>query len=218
MLRRTRPKVSRSLLTQHLNLNGRAKLLKSRDLFYDVTVFLANSSDSGVAGSQTNAFVSNGLTFDQKFGGIYTFNARAAREDNYQPAGHVVDYQYSAAISATPYATLNDSLLYSGHYNINPPGTTTAGGGTSSATTGTTTMQNSIFMYNTATLYPGINGLLNGGVTFATLETGQSDRTLQANAGFTLVPNSRVNLNLNYNITNSVPVGGGQAGARVNQL
>jgi hypothetical protein len=95
-------KTSRSILTQHLNLNTRVKLLDSRDLFYDMTLFLANNSSSGGGASQTTAFLSNGLTFDQKFGGIFTFNARAARDDNYQATGHAVDYQYSAAISATP--------------------------------------------------------------------------------------------------------------------
>jgi len=187
-------KISESTLTQQLNLNGRAKLLENRDLFYDLSLFLARTDP----GALTTAFVSNGLSFSQKFGGIFTLNARAAREDSYLVNGHGIEYEYSAALSATPYATLNDSLLYSGHYTTNP--------------TGTTNIQNSIFLFNTAMLYPGVDALLSGGVTFGTLETGQSSNTLQANAGVTLVPNPKMNLNLTFSMTNSTLSGGNKPG------
>jgi hypothetical protein len=191
--------ISESELSQHLDLTGRAKLLKNRDLFYDLSLFLANQSSSGGVASQTTAFISNGLNFDQKFGGIYTLNARAARDDSYLRIGHGVEYQYSAAVSATPLATLSDSILYSGHYTISPPIPGTAG---------TTNIQNSFFLYNTAILYPGLNGLLNGGYTFGTLETGQSTQTMQGNAGLTIVPNSMLSMNLNYSINSSSLSGG----------
>jgi hypothetical protein len=194
-------KISASEFSQHLDVTGRAKLLEKRDLFYDLSLFLANSSSSGGGAAQTNAFLSNGLTFNQKFGGIYTVNARAARNDNYLRLGHSTEYQYSAALSATPLATLSDAILYSGHYTTNPPL-----GNTSS--TGTTNIQNSFFLYNTAILYPGINGLLNGGYTFGTLESGQSNQTMQGNVGLNLVPNPRMNMNLNYSITSSSLSGG----------
>lgn len=176
---------SESFLSQRLNLNARAKIFEKQNLFYDLSLFLSRSDPGAI----TTAFLSNGLSYNQKFGGIFAFNSRVARDDSYLTNGHGVAYQYSAALGATPLATLQDALLYSGQYLTDP--------------TGKSSVQNTVLLQNTAILYPGINAFLNGGYSFGTLTTGQSSDSLQASTGLTLVPNTRMTLNLSYSLTNS---------------
>jgi hypothetical protein len=183
---------SASILTQRFNLNSRTRILKSWNLYYEQALFMTMNSPGA-----TTAFLSDGLSLYRKLSEIIMLNARAARLDNFLDTGHGVGYQYSAGLTATPLPTLSDSLIYSGHYNINADNTTN--------------LQNSIFIYNTAALYTGIAANLGGGVTLGKVETGQNITSLQGNAAVSLVPNPELNVNLLYNISSSSSSGGGRA-------
>lgn len=182
---------SAGVITQLLNLNARARVLDRPDIYYEFSLFLNHADPS----SSTTAFMSNGLSLNHKLGDKLTATARVAREDNFMANGKSVSYLYTAALTAKPFPTLNDSLIYSGR---------------STTEDGKSTSSNSIFLYNNAELYKGINALLSGGVSLASLDTGQSTTTTSLNAGLTLVPHRTVNINVNYNLSDSSQSGGGR--------
>jgi hypothetical protein len=178
-------------INQILNLNSRTKILEKVGLSYELSLFLNRIDPANV----TTAFLSNGLSFYHKFSDVFTGNARVAREDNYQLAGHQVSYVYSASVTARPAPTLSDSLIYSGREN---------------SMAGKTSSTNSVFLYNTAELYKGINTLLSGGYTFSTLETGQNTDNTSVSFGLTLIPHRTMNINVTYSLSDTTQTGGGK--------
>jgi hypothetical protein len=180
-----------SQINQILNLNSRVKLLEKLGLNYELSLFLNRIDPTNV----TTAFLSNGLSFAHKFSDVFTGNARVAREDNYQVAGHQVSYVYTASLTARPAPTLSDSIIYSGREN---------------SMSGKTSSTNSVFLYNTAELYKGINTLLSGGYTFSTLETGQNTDNTSLNFGLTLIPHRTMNINVTYSLSDTTQTGGGK--------
>ncbi len=111
-------------------------------------------------------------------------------------AGHAVDYQYSARLKRHTVRHPERLFIIQRTLQYRIPGRAPG-----------QTLQNSIFLYNTATLYPGIDSLFERRGNIRRAETGQNTDTLQGNAGLTLVPNPELNVNLIYNITSSSSVG-----------
>jgi hypothetical protein len=145
--------------------------------------------------------VSNGLSFFRQLNRVFSGNGRVSFENGEEQAGKREALVYSASLTAVPFRTFRSSLLFSGRNE------TVAGEGSTT---------NSIFLYNIATLYTGIDANLSGGVSFQEDDTGRETRNAQGNAGVTFVPNRKVTLTLIYNGTTTVTSGGGVQGEITN--
>lgn len=177
-----------SLASHRYNLSARARILDAPSLFYEFSYLLLKSGSSPLRYD-----LSNGLSASHRFGPVFTGTARVAREDGRQPAGTRVAYVYSASLAAVPLETLRHSLVYSGRRE----------------TIGDRSTENdSLFLLNTAQLYPGVDANLGLGKSFDTATTGVSTDTTQVNAGMTLVPHSTMTVNLSYSDTTRRSSGG----------
>jgi hypothetical protein len=127
---------------------------------------------------------------------MYSVAGRVAREDSRETAGDRMSYLYTASLRAVPLPTLRHSLVFSGR---------------SSEMNGRSSDSNSIYLYNTAELYRGMNANLGIGISSATAEDGQKTDTTQVNALATLVPHPTMTLNLLVQDNDSTRNGGSLA-------
>ena len=174
----------------------RALLVESVNLTYEFT-YVFTKRDPG----EMFYTVSNGLSFFRQFNRVFSGSGRIAFENGEEQAGSREALVYSASLTAVPLRTFRSSLLFSGRDE------TVAGKGSTT---------NSIFLYNVATLYTGIDANLSGGVSFQEDDTGRETRNTQGSAGVTFVPNRKVTLTLFYNGTTTVTSGGEVQGETTN--
>jgi hypothetical protein len=184
------PGAKTTRITHLLNTDVRATILNIPTLYYESSFFFDREDPSGV---QTYT-LSNGLSANHRFSEIFSGNARVAIENGEQQNKTRTAYIYYASIVATPLRTLSDTLVYSGRQE-------TVGGKSND--------NNSIFLNNTAALYKGIDVNLNGGVSFAKNEMGQSQTSTIINFGSTITPHRTLTLNLSYSDTITNQSGGG---------
>lgn len=183
-----------AILSHNLNTDVKVRLLDSPSLptiYYDGSFFFTSSSPSGF----TKWTLDNALLADHRFNRIVSASARVAREDSGEPDGYRVSYSYNATMRVTPLATLTHTLTYSGR---------------TEEFQGKTSNSNSLFLSNTAELYPGVNLNTSGGVSFATTETGEKDKTYNFLLGLNIVPRRDLAFNINYSYNQSNLSGGGQ--------
>ncbi len=173
------------------SLNARARILDAPSLYYEFSYLLLKTGTSPFRYD-----LSNGLSLSHTFSRVFSGTARVAREDGRQPAGARVAYVYSASLTAVPLETLRHSLVYSGRRETIGDQTTT---------------NDSLFLLNTAQLYPGVDASLGLGKSFDTAATGVSTDATQVNAGMTLVPYPAMTVNLSFSDTTRKSSGGNLA-------
>jgi hypothetical protein len=174
------------------NLDATARILDIPSLYYNFSYFFDRTDPSG---EQTYTF-SNALSLNHRFSQVFSGAARVAIENGKQITDETrVAYIYNASLEATPLRTLTDRLTFSGRDETVGKSHTT---------------NNSIFLYNSAQLYKGLDVNLNGGVNFLTNETGQSLTQTTGNFSAGIVPHPTMNLNLAYTYSKTDQSGGGQ--------
>jgi hypothetical protein len=189
----TTKSTSTDSLFQILNLNGRVLLFEPGTVTYE---FFYNLNKSETDFFNTTRYtISNALRAQHRFNRILTGAARVSREDTSDPQEDRVAYIYSASLQATPFPTLSHTLVYSGR---------TESGGNKE-----TSSNNSIFLSNFASPYPGVDLNLLTGYTTNTSDTGQKTDSLTLSIGSSFVPNPKLTLNINYAGTNTKQSGGG---------
>lgn len=175
--------------TSHIyNMDVKARLLDVLALYYDGSFFLTHTSPSTI----TRYTLSNGLHLDHTFNDILSGSSRVAREDDDEPDGHRVSYLYSASLKVTPVKTLTHTLIYSGR---------------NEAISGKTKDTNSLYLYNYAELYKGLNLNLSGGATYVTTETGVKEDNYSVVFGANIIPNSALSMNINYTLNKTNTTG-----------
>ncbi len=177
-----------SIASHRYNMSARARILDAPSLFYEFSYLLLKPGSS-----PSRYDLSNGLSLDHRFGPVLSATARVAREDGRQPAGARAAYVYSASVTAVPLDTLRHSLVYSGRRE-------TIGGADAA--------NDSVFLLNTAQLYPGVDASLGLGMSRDTAVTGVATDATQVNAGMTLVPNAAMTVNLSFSDTTRKSSGG----------
>jgi hypothetical protein len=176
------------------NLDAKARILDSPILFYDFYFFFNRVNPS----SQQSYTVSNGLSLNYRFSPVFSTTARVAREDGEAEDERRFAYVYNASIVADSLKTVRNSLVFSGR---------------DEEIEGRPNNLNSIFLYNTAQLYKGIDVNLNGGVNFTKQESGERGRDFVINFQTNIVPYRTITLGLNYSNTISRRTGGDQGPA-----
>lgn len=181
---RGRTSVTSELLTSSV----RARVLDSPAVYYELAYFARQTGDSPATYT-----LSNGMSLRHAFNPVYSVAGRVAREDSRETDGDRATYLYTASFRAVPLPTLQHSLVFSGR-------SSEIGGRTSDST--------SVYLYNNAELYRGVNANLGLGFTSATAEDGQRTDSTQVNAVATLVPHRTTTLNLLYQSNDSTRSGG----------
>jgi hypothetical protein len=183
--------------TTHLyNLSIRTRILDVPSLFYEFSYFLRKIDPSSSPSVYT---VSNGLAFQHRFTSVFSGRARVAREDGRERDGTRSAYLYTASVAAVPLETLQHSLVFSGSDEAVAERRNTA---------------HSLFLYNIAKLYEGIDVNFGGGISRAEEDTGRRTDQTQVNASATLVPHPTMTFNLIYTGISTKATGGEITGER----
>lgn len=177
--------------SQIYNWDSQMRLLDIPTLFYDLSYFFTRVDPSG----QQRSILSNGFSVNHRFSEILSGSARIAREDGTEEEETRTAYVYNVSIATTPLKTLRNTLVFSGR---------TEEIGSRS------TSNNTVFLYNTADLYRGINVNLNGGENFVTAETGEKQTNTIINLIANIVPHRTLTLTLDYSDIISDRSGGSQ--------
>jgi hypothetical protein len=170
----------------------RAVILESLALTYEFSYTFAKKEPG-----ELQYTVSNGLSFFRQFDKVFSGRGRIAYENSEEQVGTIKSLQYTVSLTAVPFQTLYHSLLISGREE---------------EVAGKRSASKSIFLYNVAKFYEGIDATLGGGITFQEDDTGRKTTGTQLNTGATFVPNKKVNLTLLYNGTTTVTSGEGLQG------
>jgi len=176
--------------TSHIfNLDTRSRIFNIPTLYYDLSYFFIKVDPEG----QERYTLSNGFSVTHRFSRVFSGTARAAREDGEEDDEKRVAYVYNASITADPLKTLRHSLVFSGRQE---------------EVDGKSNDRRSIFLYNAAQLYQGIDVNLSGGVNFTEQETGEKARNTTLNVGANIVPHRTLTLALNYSDLTTTQSGG----------
>ena len=175
------------LLTSSL----RARLLDSPGVYYELAYFARQ-----IGSLSTTSTLSNGVSLRHAFNPACSVAARVAREDSREAGGDRLSYLYSASLRAVPLQALQHSLVFSGRW---------------SDFEGRSSDSSSVYLYNTAELYRGVNANLGLGISQATAEDGQRTDGSQLNALATLVPHATTTLNLLHQRNHNTRSGGSLA-------
>jgi hypothetical protein len=181
---------------QNGNLDFRAVILEALALTYEFT-YVFTERDPG----DLRYTASNGLSFFRQFNRVFSGRGRVSFENGEEQDGYRNALLYTASVTAVPFQTLYHSLLFSGR---------------DETVAGKRNTNKSLFLYNIAKLYEGIDANLGGGVSFQEDDTGRKNRNTQVNAGATFVPNRKVTLTLLYNGTTTKSSGGDLPGETTN--
>jgi hypothetical protein len=173
------------------DLDVKTRILDNPSLFYELYGYYNRQEPSG----QQRYTITNALYSVYRFNEALSSRARAAIENGEELDKKRIAYVYDAALTADPLRTLHSSLVVSGRNEK-------IGGEPNDI--------NSIFLYNTAQLYKGIDVNLNAGVNFTKQESGEKGRDVVINFQANIVPYRTLTLGLNYNSTISRRTGGAQ--------
>jgi len=164
---------------QRYELGGKVKILDSPSLYYDTYLFHSKSDPSG----EKRFSLSNGFSASHRFNQVFSGRARVLREDSEEQEVGTVSYRYDASVTATPLTTLSTTFSYSGAMDeIDDEGSEN---------------RNSFYLGGTAELYKGISVNFSGGLSYNQLATGEKNETTRLNLGATIVPNSKLTMNVN---------------------
>lgn len=178
-----------STMSHMYSLDVKARILDTPSLYYNGSLFMT----VGGVPSTLRYTLSNGLNVNHRLTEKLTVTGRVAREDIDEVGGHTVGYAYDASLRATPLKSVSDTLLYSGRVDFRPAGTSTI---------------NSLYAFNTAEIYRGVNLNLGGGVSFATDERGVSTNGANLLFSMSIVPTRTLTTNLTYTLNRSSQSGG----------
>jgi len=181
-----------SRATSHqVNLTSKARLLDNPNLYYDFSLFYLRTDP----GSLTRTYVSNGLSLNHVLNRWLTGSALVARDDTVdpEPLGRQLIYRWGGTLLATPLRTLSQTVGYSGR---------------SDEVKGITIVSNSLFLSTRATLYPGVDTLLNVGATERHVDTGDRARNYQVNFSSDIRPHSTMTLSVFLSTDHSERWGG----------
>ena len=194
-LRKPAAEVSKSdsRTSQTVNLDARVRILDVPSLYYNVSYFVATTTDA-----PSRYVVSNALSANHRFNPVFSGTARVSADYSEDGTGHTSTYRYDASLTAIPLKTLTHTLSYSGR-------TEDAKGSRSNF--------NSLYLVNTAEFYKGINANLSAGAGQSNLSGGKETRSYSLSAGFSLVPHRTLNMNLQYSGEKSETSGGGEPDA-----
>ena len=176
--------------TQTYNFDGKALLLESANLYYNLSYFLSKQEPSG----QQRWTLSNMLTTSHRLSRVFSENARAGREDFSEPTDHGFAYIADASLDAVPLKTLRHNLSYSGRFE---------------ETTSGRSNTNSVFLHNHADVYQGVVLTASGGMTFKDQDTGERVDSTDLIAGASIQPHRTLNLSFNYDSSRTHSSGGG---------
>ncbi|MFH1019577.1 MAG: hypothetical protein V1782_03030 [Pseudomonadota bacterium] len=166
--------------TGHMyNMASRVKILEDQGLDYNFALFYRLNDP----GSYYRLFVSNGPSLYRRLSPWLSGNAMFTRDDSMETdqKDQDVTYRYGAGLTATPLPTLNSSLNYSGRNALQD---------------GEHTEQNAFTLNNRAVLYPGLDMLLGGALSYATLTGKVKSESSQINMGLNIVPHRTMSWNL----------------------
>jgi hypothetical protein len=180
-----------SSTTHNYDVDVKTRVLDNPSLFYEFYGYFNREDPS----RRQRYTISNAFYTFHRFNEVFSGRARVAREDGEELDKKRFAYIYDAALTADPFRTLHSSLVVNGR---------------NEEIEGKPNDLNSIFLYNTAQLYKGIDMSLNGGVNFIKLETGDSARDFIINLQANIVPTRTLTLGLNYSNTISRHKGGQQ--------
>jgi hypothetical protein len=170
------------------NLDFRALIQEAFNLTYEFNYTFRNR-DPG----ELFYTISNGLSFFRQFNRVFSGNGRVAFEYGEDQSGNREALVYTASVTAVPFQTLSQSIIFSG---------------LDESIEGERSTSISLLIYNIAKLYEGIDANLSGGISIQELDSGQENETTQFNAGVSFVPNRKVSLTLLFDETRTVTSGG----------
>jgi hypothetical protein len=163
--------------THRYSLDSRVRILESPMLFYELTYFLSDTSQS--APIQT---VTNGLSVNHRFSDVLSSFARLSREDGEERNEDRTAYNLTASLNATPVSALTHNLVFSARE-------VDLGDESNDDT--------SVFLFTVAELYRGIDVTMTLGRSILESRFGRV-RATQYNLGSTLVPHRTTTVNLLY--------------------
>jgi len=180
-------------MTSHIySLDIRSRLLDIPILFYDLNYFYTKIDDTE---DQKRYTLSNGLSFNHRFSRIFSASARIAREDGSEEDEKRIAYIYNASLEAVAFRTLTHRLVFSGRDEKIDKKKSDS---------------NSIFIYNIAELYKGLEVNLNGGVNFSKKEMGEDIRDTTINFLTSIIPHPTMTISLDYSYTKTDQSKGGK--------
>lgn len=183
VFRRTTPDGPVITRTRSANGSFRAVLLQTPLLTYDLN-YGGFISETDTTTRQTT--VSNGLSLSYRFSPKVAWDARAARQDSSDPQGTTITYLVTAGTTVTPLPVLTHVLSYSGRASDQPE---------------TDSVQHSVFLSNTASLYHGLDVSASGGVSHGRDSTGLRTDSRTFLAGAMIAPRKDLTISPSYSVT-----------------
>jgi hypothetical protein len=168
--------------TNVFNLGARTMILEYPFLMHDLSFWYNKTSPMGAS----RYMMSNGLTLMHKLSRVLSGSARVSVDNSKSSTEEIVNYQYSASLTATPLETLSHNIVFSRRITNRD---------------GKSSDSNSIFINNSAQLYKGVDVSLSGGVSFSTSETGEKTTSTILNFGASIMPRENLSLSTGFSET-----------------
>jgi hypothetical protein len=183
--------------SQLFDLSGRLNIFASdtQSLFYDI-YYQDHNSQQDDQHSQSSMLV-NALIASQRFSKVLTGSAKVTRENDKNVDGSSTGkaiYDASLVATGNSLPKLSHNLVVTGRNEVDD---------------GTASDTETLFLYNNAEIYPGIDVSLTGGETLATSTTGTHNVSTMVNCGATVVPHKALSINMYYDRTVSKQSGNG---------
>jgi hypothetical protein len=175
--------------THNYTLDIKTRILNLPTLYHELNYIYYRQDPDG----NLRYTLSNALSMDYRFSQIFSGRTRVAYEYGEEEKEKRTAYIYNASIDATPLNTLRNSLIFSGRFE---------------EIGGEANNNNSVFLYNTAQLYKGLDVNLNLGYSFSKRETGEKINEGRINLLTNIVPHPRMNIAFDYSYTNTRQSGG----------
>ncbi|UCH22637.1 MAG: hypothetical protein JSU83_05275 [Deltaproteobacteria bacterium] len=166
-------------INHNYNLNLIGRLSDKTTLGYNLFYRLQEEDPS----SDKRTELTNGIYMNHIFDDVFSANANGQRTETSDLDEDNVTYRYGASLNANWLKTFDQSLTYSGIYEELVEGTA---------------FQNSIFLRNNATLYRGWSAFVDTGYNWEETVTRQNITSTTIKVGTDLVPNEKINFNVNY--------------------
>jgi hypothetical protein len=180
--------------THNYNLDVRSRILNIPTLYHELNYIYFRQEPDG----KLRYTLSNALSVDHRFSPILAGRGRVAFEYGEEEKEKRKAYLYNASLNATPLRTLRNSLVVSGLFED-------IGGNSNN--------NNSIFLYNTAELYKGLDVSLDGGYSFSNRDTGEKIKDARVSLVTTIIPHPTMNMTFDYSYTNTRQSGGDRPGS-----
>lgn len=158
--------------------SSRFRILERPGLYYETTYSLVTSTRG-----TTSWTLSNGISTRHQFDRVWGVAARVSREDGLDQDRDRTAYVYSAAVTANPFETLRNSLIFSGYVD---------------ETGGVRTENRGVVFNTTALVYEGVDLNFLAGTSYTTTADGFANDAVLLGAGATLIPHRTVTVTLRY--------------------